>query len=646
MVKKKVTHQSNDPKQRNPSQEIHDPAKDSTFTKASNPLSRQSSTEDPKEKLQNLKSLNSLLVKEAFESRQQIDSLVQAKEALEVELIERKKLEAEESEKNVSFELQNGLVSVYMVNQMKELGVERETVIGALKNKVSGLMGSLEKERKMLSLVSEERDLVRNDFELQVNEGKLMKEKLTEMEGNERKFVEEIGQLKVEYDRLVWEKEELEQVKSSMVKDRNLLEKNMKDMAGEVEHLRRENEKVAREKKEIEIEKNEQRLKIDEMEKEMREMSEVILSLRKEDGVLRSKIFELEKNFGEAMDREAERAIEIGAMVEEKRAKERSIERLMEEKDFMSRSLEAIMVESEDRQRRIEKLLEESDANRRVLEVNEKELRDMHKKTKELLGDKTEIEKAKIHGENENIKLHNEVSELRNIVHRLQEECLDHQKKKDELVSEVSRFRALVDQVTLERGNALKGFDKEKHNGVNLRSKVSEMENMLKKTEEELAQKRTEWQNLIEEKKEMGSHIGSLAEDKDRLHLELLETKRSFNDLRAKMESTTINYERALTLLKNTASLLCQSKDEKSPEEAAIADQKLEDEIELYAMELEAIKKAFKNKETVAQDLKQKVELMEKSMVEAQKKKSFWTLVSSATTLLAAITVAYAARGR
>ncbi|PPD78285.1 hypothetical protein GOBAR_DD24781 [Gossypium barbadense] len=304
------------------------------------------------------------------------------------------------------------------------------------------------------------------------------------------------------------------------------------------------------------------------------------------------------------------------------------------------------MVESEDRQRRIEKLLEESDANRRVLEMNEKELRDMRKKIKELLGDKTEIEKAKIHGENENIKLHNEVSELRNIVHRLQEECLDHQKKKDELVSEVSRFKALVDQVTLERDNTLKGFDKEKHNGVSLRSKVSEMENMLKKTEEELARKRTEWQNLIEEKKEMGSHIGSLAEDKDRLHLELLERKRSFNDLRAKMESTTINYERALTLLKTTASLLCQSKDEKLPEEAAIAEQKLEDEIELYAMELEAIKKAFKNKETVAQDLKQKVELMEKSMVEAQKKKSFWTLVSSATTLLAAITVAYAARGR
>ncbi|KAK8605178.1 hypothetical protein V6N13_082630 [Hibiscus sabdariffa] len=645
MGKKEVTPQTNDQKHQNPSQETRDTSKDSTFTKSSNSLSRQSSMEDPKEKLQNLRSLNSLLVKEAFESRQQIESLVQAKEALEAELGEKNKLEAEEREKNVRFELQNDLFSVYMGTQMEELGVEMEKMIGAWKR----LTGSLENERERLSLVYKDRDLLRKDFELQVNEGKLMKEKLMEMEGNERKFVKEIGKLKDEYDRLVLETKELEKVKSLMMKDKDLLEKNMKDMAEEVGNLRRENEKIAREKKGIEVEKNEQRLKIGEIENEMREMNEVILSLRKEDGILRLKIFELEKNYGESMDREAERAIEIGALVEEKRAKERSIERLMEEKDFVSRSLEAIMAESEDRQRRIEKLLEESAAARRALETNETELKDMHKKIEELSGDRTEIEMAKSRGEIENIELHNEVSELRNVVQRLQEECLDHQKKNIELISEVSCFRDLVDQVTLEKQDALKRLNEETLTGVNLRLKVSEMENMVKTTAEELAQKRTKWQNLISEKEEMVSHIGSMAEDKDRLNKELLEAKRSFNDLKAKMESTTINYERALTLLKNTASMLCQSKDEnnqKSMEEAGIAEKKLEDEIEPYAMELEVIKKEYKNKEIVAQDLKQKVELMEKSMVETEKKKGFWTLVSSATTLLAAITVAYAAKGR
>ncbi|XWS64606.1 hypothetical protein CRYUN_Cryun05aG0017600 [Craigia yunnanensis] len=363
------------------------------------------------------------------------------------------------------------------------------------------------------------------------------------------------------------------------------------------------------------MEKNEQKRKIDEMEKEMREMGEIILSLRKEEGILQSKVFELEKNCGEAMDREAERAIEIGALVEEKRAKERSIERLTDEKDFVSRSLEAAVVESEDRQRRIEKLLEESDAARRVLEMNEKELKGMQKRLR-----------------------------------RLQEACGDHGKKNKELISEVSHFRDSFDQVTLERDHALKGFDEENQNGVNLRLKVSEMEKMLEKTAEELAQKRTEWQNLIKEKKEMESLFGSMIEDKDRLHKDLLEAKRSFNNLRAKMESTSINYERAFSLLKNTASLLCQSKDENDrkvkEEEAAIAVQKLEEEIEPYAAKLEAIKQAFTSKETVAQDLKRKIDFMDKSTVDAQKKKSFWTFFSSATTLLAAVSIAYAARGR
>ncbi|XWS42431.1 hypothetical protein CRYUN_Cryun16bG0013700 [Craigia yunnanensis] len=166
---------------------------------------------------------------------------------------------------------------------------------------------------------------------------------------------------------------------------------------------------------------------------------------------------------------------------------------------------------------------------------------------------------------------------------------------------------------------------------------------MLETTTEELAQMRTEWQNLIKEKKEMESHFGSMTKDKDRLQKDLLEAKRSLIDLRAKMESTSINYERALTLLKNTASRLCQPKYENDrkvkEEEAAITEQKLEDEIEPYAAELEAIKQTFKNKETVAQDLKQKMEFMEKSMVEAQKKKSFWTFFSSAATLLAAVSI-------
>ena len=71
------------------------------------------------------------------------------------------------------------------------------------------LLISLLTATERLSLVCKERDLAMNDFELQVNECNLMKEKLMEMEKKERRFVDEVGKLTLKYDRLVGEKEEL-----------------------------------------------------------------------------------------------------------------------------------------------------------------------------------------------------------------------------------------------------------------------------------------------------------------------------------------------------------------------------------------------------------------------------------------------------
>ncbi|KAE8677730.1 Detected protein of unknown function [Hibiscus syriacus] len=617
MAKKNSTHKSKGQKQQNPPPEIQEPAKDSTFT--------ESSMEDPNQKVQSLQSRNSLLVNQAHENRRQIDYLVQANEALGAELTQ-----------SISSELQNGLLRVYMASQMKEMG-------GALDSRVNELIGSLESEREKLSLACKERDLARNDFELQVNEGSLTKEKIMAMEENERKFGEEIGKLKVECNGFLLEIEELEKVKSSMAKEKDLMEKNIEELVQEVETLRKKIETFEKEKEEIEMEKGEQRIKIGELEKGTRELSEVVLNLRNEEGILRAKALELEKNCGEAMDREAEQAKEIGALLEEKRAIEMSIDRLKEEKDSASKSLEMAMAESEHMQRRINKLSEERDAVRTVLETNQKELKDMQKKIVDFL---EEFLGEKVSAVSENSEPQEDVSDLWIVVNRMIKACRAHNKKNEELLSEISSIRVSFDQLTLEKDNCLKVLDEEKQNGVRLRLKVSEMEKILEETTKELAHQKAEWHDLMKEKKDIESRCGLMAEDIDRLQNELLEAKSSLNALRAKMESTSIGYRQVLALLKNTASLLCQSKDGKEKEEAAISEKKLEDEIEPIATNLEAIKQAFKNKETVAQDLKLKVAVMEKTIVEAEKKKSFWTLVSSATTILAAVTFAYAAKRR
>ncbi|XP_035544641.1 uncharacterized protein LOC118348023 [Juglans regia] len=71
-----------------------------------------------------------------------------------------------------------------------------------------------------------------------------------------------------------------------------------------------------------------------------------------------------------------------------------------------------------------------------------------------------------------------------------------------------------------------------------------------------------------------------------------------------------------------------------------------EDEIQPYARELDAIKTAFKSKEKMVEDMKKQLGFLQNSIVEAHKQKSFWTLVSSATTIFVAAFVAYVARGR
>ncbi|KAK8712583.1 hypothetical protein V6N13_147819 [Hibiscus sabdariffa] len=431
--------------QQNQPMETQDSPKDSTFMQSFTTLSGQSSMEDA-----NLKALNDLLIKMILEKRDHIELLVKAYETLEAQL-----------NQSMSLELQNEVLWVCTATQMKEKGVETERVIGSLGNRVNELLGGLEHERGRLNLVCEERDLARN-------EASLMKDKITVMEENERKFAEEIGTLKVECGRFLGEKDELEKVRGSMAKEKDLLEKNIKDKVHEVGTLRRKIEASEKEKQQMEMEKNEQRIKIDELEQETRELSQVALNLRKEEGILRSKVLELEKNYGEAME-------------------------------------------------------------------TNKELEYLKNKIVDFLEDFLGV---KVTGESEN-------SELQ-VVNRL-----------------------MID--------------------------------------------------------------------------------RSFNDLRTKMESTGISHAQLLTLLKNTASLLCQSKDEidrNEKEEARVAEKKLEDEIKLIATDLEATKQAFNNTETRAQDLKQKVEVMEKTIAGWQKKVSFWKLVASATTIMSALTFAHSATRR
>ncbi|GLT64469.1 hypothetical protein SLA2020_369600 [Shorea laevis] len=558
MAKKKVTRQADDHKE-----EAAQPQEQSQTHQAK-------AMDEPSEKLQNLRSLNSLLLKETFERRQQVESLEQAKQALEAELtrsgMEKKALEAEltwVSEEGFGLELEKSVVCAFWETQMVEMAVEfdglvrekgeiekikceREAEIGFLKKEANELVANLENDRGRLSRVCRERDLLKTEVDGLVQEANGLRKNVVEMEKKDKKTVEEFKKLKVECEGLLKEKLETEKVVKVLKREKESVQGNLEQSVRVVSSLTSEIEGVMRAKSEVERERTVQEVKIGELEKEVRELNGTVMSLRQEEEVLRAKVLESEKMIGEAMDKEKEMVMEINVLVEEKREKEQNIEELKDQRD----SVQRILIWLARNQR----------------------------------------------GEEE---------------------------KNKQLVFEAGRFRDAFDRLTLERDKVQKGFDEEKKKVKSMEVVVLEKEKRIEETVEELGQMRSERENLIERNKAIESRVEVLVKEKDLVQKNLVESQQ------------------------NTAALVCHSSDDRySKEEVVINEQKLEEQIQPYAVELDTIKNAFRNKEKMIEDMKKQLDFLQNSVAEAHKRKSFWTFVSSATTIVAAASVAYVARGR
>ncbi|KAG6751669.1 hypothetical protein NC652_030757 [Populus alba x Populus x berolinensis] len=626
MAKKKATHQTQDPKQENP--------KDQNRNLTTQNQQPPPSMENPNEKFQSLKTLNDLLVKEAKKRREQVESLVKAKEALETELAlsskEKSKLETELgkiSDGKVSLEIEKGLFCVFIETQMAEMGgfvdglvrekKEKENEIGVLKSEVKELTMSVEAERDRLSRVCLERDMLKSDVDNWMKEADGLRDRVIELEKRERESEEEIEKLKKEYDLLVKEKKDREKEIEELKRLRGSAENNLMERVEEIEYLKREIEGFVRERNEIGVEKSEQKLKIIELEREAGELNAIISNLRKEEGILRKKVMKLEETLGEALEKKNAMAREIDGLMEEKKEKERTIMWLMEENDAGQKYKIMADAEIEDKKGLVQKLLRE----------------------------KNEIEEVKVIKEGEIEKLHEEVGHLRDDIFSMQESIKDQEVKYKQVASETSHYKGALEQVRLERDNAQKSLDGEKKIGMNLRSKVLEMEKRVEETVKDCAKMKSEHESLFKQKKEMETQVSLLEKEKDLVQKHLTEAEGKIIDLRNKMESAGTISDRALTMLKSTVALLCESNNGK--EKMTVTEKMLDSEIEPYASELEVIKTAFRNKETMVEDMKQQVEYLSDSVAKAKKKNSLLSVMSSATTVVAAaVSLAYVARVR
>ncbi|KAL1222377.1 hypothetical protein V5N11_028319 [Cardamine amara subsp. amara] len=611
MAKKKVSRNSNGVSSEQQQMQTQKSAK----------LSRQSSMEDhdsSEEKFQNLKSLNAILLKQTMEKRQQIESLVQAKDSLEAEMArsgsEKTRLRdalCGSSDENFMLKIEMDLFMGFFESRVKEMGFkvdwlvkeksDREIEIRDLKREGDDLLCKLESEREELSRVCDERDLIKDGFDLKSEEVNRLKESLVKMEMKEVSLGEEVGRLRSENDRMVKERRKREELIERVNKERSKVEKSLEERIGEIDELKRE-------KIEVEMVKREQKETIVELEKKLETLNEIVKSLTEEEKGLRDQVIGLGKDLDEVMEKAKARAAIINALVKEKSVKESELEGLLVENNSIKKQMEMALVQFSDKEKLVEQLLHE----------------------------KNNLVERVVNQEAVLVELSKQVDEEKHVAAQLQKDYDAQTKASEKLSCNIIQLKDAMAVVEVERDNAVKALAEEKRNQVALKEKVVELEKMFGATGKELEKIKAERVKLIKEKKELENRSESLRKEKVILQKDIVELKKATGVLKTELESANANAKRGLTMLKSMSSLVCGLENKKG-------EQKREKGMDLYSMELEAIKNAFKNKESMVEEMNKEVEKMKHSVEDAHKKKNIWTFVSSVTSLLMAVSVAYAA---
>ncbi|KAK7391961.1 hypothetical protein VNO78_20386 [Psophocarpus tetragonolobus] len=322
------------------------------------------------------------------------------------------------------------------------------------------------------------------------------------------------------------------------------------------------------------------------------ELHQLNVSFRKQEQVTTAKVLQLEGNLAVSLQKEDYLTLEISGLVKEKKEMERSLDILTEEKDSVCKSLNVLRKALEDKQHELDELVRERGVSLAILE--------------------------------------NGLSELKL-------SCGMFEEENKQLHSQVKRYKNAFDVVVLEKESVKKKVEE-------LELLVIDTRKVAEKSDAELGKVRSEREKLVKKENLLEERVSVLKKENDALQSMVEEARRESEDLSARVQVWCSNSHKALTLLKTTAAaLVCQQRER--DEEVVSNENHVEEEIQPYAQELEAIKKAFKSKDEMVDDMKQQLVTLNKSVAEAHKSKSLLTVISSATTIFAAVLAAYFARG-
>lgn len=630
MAKKKSTHQEAQINQQN----------QNPNPKVERNNSRPTAIEDSAEKLSSLKSLNAMLLKETVEKRQEVSALLESKksleseltrsvseiEALKAELAQMQELEVFRRENEELRRVKEGVEErledveremgevVRERDEMEKAKFEGDLEIGSMKKLENELRSEVKRGRDALNQAICETNSLKRDLNAHIEERNKLREKLATIEA---KYADDLGELKSEYQVVTKEleesKNEIKMVKSKLVS----AGRNCEELKREIEGLNEEKELMSREKMELSRERSEQDVKMNELEKEVCQLNAMVLSLREDEEKWRVKFFELEKINAEMVEKIEYLGRELNASMQENTAKEKEIRSLMQEKLSALNSLAEL----------------------------EKEVDIVKLAKDEILKEKSGLETVKLKQENEIMELRHEVIELEGNIALLKESNRDELEKNRQLFSEIDRYKNMLDRVKIERDDVKRALEEEKANGVKLQVRVSEISKKMEDTAKVIEELRATGDTLVGEKKELDKKHSKLVEEKGFAESKCADAQKKVAELEASLTSKNDMFEVALEMLRKTAHQLSIGNEKDGGEEVMKMAEKRE--MEPYLSELKAIKSAFRKREEKVGEMEKQMESLKWCVEEARKKKSFWALVSSATTILAAVvSFAYASSSR
>ncbi|XP_042045712.1 chromosome partition protein Smc-like [Salvia splendens] len=277
--------------------------------------------------------------------------------------------------------------------------------------------------------------------------------------------------------------------------------------------------------------------------------------------------------------------------------------------------------------------------------VGETKLSEMWKETDRLVGETKLSEKRIKELAGEKGVIEKELNDARkNLTERsLELEGLANEKIVilEEKSSVEGRVRELGSHVYVEREGVERCLDEEKQNALKLKAKIEEMEKRIQESHKGSKEVKTEKAAILSERVELESQCGMLREEIASLQETMAKSRAEFKSMKSKAETADANLKLVLKMLKGI-SAFCSK--EVCEGEAGNVHANGEG-LKVHIVEMETIKNAFKSKAAKVEEMNRQLKALRSSVLDEQKKKSFWTMLSSATTLLAALSLAYVFRG-